>query len=77
MRMRTAFGYLAAGVLLIATGGASSAAPQPTPAQPPAVGEAARDFTLTRIDGKAVSLSTLRHSGPVVVLMLRGWVGYQ
>jgi len=49
---------------------------QPT-AAPPAVGDAARDFTLTRLDGQPVSLSALAKSGPVVVLMLRGWVGYQ
>ena len=47
------------------------------PAQPPAVGDAARDFTLSRIDGKPIALSALTKEGPVVVLMLRGWVGYQ
>ena len=47
------------------------------PAAPPAVGEAARDFTLSRIDGKPITLSALAKEGPVVVLMLRGWVGYQ
>lgn len=44
---------------------------------PPVVGEKARDFTLTRIDGKKVQLTALAKNGPVVVLMLRGWVGYQ
>lgn len=44
---------------------------------PPAVGEPARDFTLSRLDGTNVTLSRLWKSGPVVVLMLRGWVGYQ
>jgi len=47
------------------------------PAAPPAVGEAARDFTLSRIDGRPITLSALTKQGPVVVLMLRGWVGYQ
>jgi peroxiredoxin len=41
------------------------------------VGDAARDFTLSRMDGKAITLSALTGQGPVVVLMLRGWVGYQ
>jgi hypothetical protein len=48
-----------------------------SPAAPPAVGESARDFTLRGVDGQAVALSSLEESGPVVVLMLRGWVGYQ
>ncbi len=50
---------------------------QHAPAVPPVIGEAARDFTLRRIDGQVVTLSALEKSGPVVVLMLRGWVGYQ
>jgi AhpC/TSA family len=44
---------------------------------PPAVGDHARDFTLNRLDGKAIRLSALTREGPVVMLMLRGWVGYQ
>lgn len=43
----------------------------------PAVGDKARDFTLARLDGTPVTLAKLRERGPVVVLMLRGWVGYQ
>jgi len=65
---------LAAVVGVISSGGASA---QPVPAAPPAVGDAARDFTLNRLDGAPVALSALRKSGPVVVLVLRGWVGYQ
>lgn len=47
------------------------------PAPPLAIGDTIRDFTLNRIDGKAITLSALTKQGPVVVLMLRGWVGYQ
>lgn len=43
----------------------------------PAVGDKARDFTLTRLDGKTIQLTALAKTGPVVILMLRGWVGYQ
>jgi peroxiredoxin Q/BCP len=43
----------------------------------PVVGEKAKDFTLARLDGTAINLASLRAQGPVVVLMLRGWVGYQ
>ncbi len=59
----------------LAPSGAAGQNPPPTP--PPAVGEEARDFTLTRIDGRPIALSVLTQQGPVVVLMLRGWVGYQ
>lgn len=45
--------------------------------QPPAVGDRARDFTLNRLDGKPITLSALTQEGPVVLIMLRGWVGYQ
>jgi len=44
---------------------------------PPAMGDMARDFTLNRLDGRPVHLADLIKSGPVVMLMLRGWVGYQ
>src|SRR5437867_142921 len=44
---------------------------------PPAVGEKARDFTLARLDGRRIHLADLTRQGPVVMLMLRGWVGYQ
>jgi hypothetical protein len=65
---------VAAGVLAFVPAGVFA---QSTPTAQPAVGEAARDFTLHRLDGQAVTLSSLEKSGPVVVLMLRGWVGYQ
>jgi peroxiredoxin len=58
----------------------SLAAAQMSPATqpaPPAVGEKLRDFTLKGLDGKPITLSELNKSGPVVVIMLRGWVGYQ
>lgn len=44
---------------------------------PPAVGDKMKDFTLSKLDGTKLSLSGLEKSGPVVVVMLRGWVGYQ
>ena len=46
-------------------------------ALPPAVGDEARDFTLNAVDGESVSLSKLTKAGPVVVVMLRGYPGYQ
>jgi peroxiredoxin len=54
-------------------GGQTAAAGQSRPA----IGDRARDFELKRLDGKAIRLSALTKDGPIVVLMLRGWVGYQ
>jgi peroxiredoxin len=44
---------------------------------PPTVGEKAPDFTLSTIEGKTVSLSELTSQGPVVLIVLRGYPGYQ
>lgn len=44
---------------------------------PPAVGEKLPNFTLAKLDGSKISLSGFTKTGPVVVVMLRGWVGYQ
>lgn len=46
-------------------------------AAPPRVGEPAPAFTLNTLDGKSVSLKELTPKKPVVLLMLRGWPGYQ
>jgi peroxiredoxin Q/BCP len=54
-----------------------SAATMAADAKPPAVREQVPDFTLEDLDGKAVKLSDLASNGPVVVVMLRGWPGYQ
>jgi len=43
----------------------------------PKVGDKAPDFTLAQIDGKKLTLSTELKSGPVVLIVGRGWVGYQ
>lgn len=41
------------------------------------VGRKLSDFTLRDIDGGLVSLSTTLQKGPVVLVVLRGWPGYQ
>ncbi len=46
-------------------------------ASPPEIGEKARPFTLETLAGKAVSLESFTKSGPVVLLVLRGYPGYQ
>jgi peroxiredoxin len=69
------------GTLLLASFGcivqAGAADHATAPASPPAVGDTVRDFTLTRVDGKPITLSALTKDGPVVMILLRGWVGYQ
>ncbi len=52
----------------------------PAPSTPPSipkVGDTAADFTLDGFDGKSVKLTDLTRKGPVVLIVLRGWPGYQ
>jgi peroxiredoxin len=53
------------------------AAQTPAPSAPPAVGDKAPGFTLTAADGTTVSLAEELKRGPVVLVLLRGWPGYQ
>lgn len=43
----------------------------------PAVGDKVRDFELKSLDGKSVKLSKVAKQGPVVLMVLRGYPGYQ
>src|SRR5258708_5456281 len=45
--------------------------------KPPAVGDEAKDFELSALSGAKVKLSELTAGGPVVVVVLRGYPGYQ
>jgi peroxiredoxin len=44
---------------------------------PPAVGDEAEDFELSALDESKVKLSSLTEEGPVVLIVLRGYPGYQ
>jgi peroxiredoxin len=46
-------------------------------AEPPKMGAAAPDFTLKTMDTKSVTLSAETAKLPVVLIVLRGWPGYQ
>ena len=46
-------------------------------AAPPRTGETAPDFTLSSLIGENVQLSTVAKRGPVVLVVLRGFPGYQ
>ena len=58
-------------------------APVPDAAMPdaapvtPAVGDIAPDFELTSLSGDQIKLSDMLKKGPVVLVMLRGYPGYQ
>ena len=43
----------------------------------PQVGSKAPEFTLRTLDGEPVGLAAMLERGPVVLIQLRGWVGYQ
>jgi len=45
--------------------------------KPPQVGDEAQDFQLTTLDGNRVKLSEQVKSGPIVLVVLRGYPGYQ
>jgi thioredoxin-dependent peroxiredoxin len=66
----------AAMVSLFVFGSAAWAAEQ-SMQKPPAIGEKAPDFKLNNLDGKPVALSELTKSGPTVLVVLRGYPGYQ
>ena len=58
-------------------GGLLSVSPVALQANPPAVGDDAADFTLKTVEDEEVSLAKLTKSGPVVLIVLRGYPGYQ
>ena len=47
------------------------------PPKAPPVGEKAPEFSLKTLDDKTVKLDSLTAEQPVVLIMLRGWPGYQ
>jgi thioredoxin-dependent peroxiredoxin len=47
------------------------------PPSAPKVGDDAPNFTLNTADGKSIELHKLTSQQPVVLLVLRGWPGYQ
>ncbi|MEO7271087.1 MAG: peroxiredoxin family protein [Vicinamibacterales bacterium] len=64
-------------VLTLALGSVNSLAQTPG-GVPPRVGDKAADFTLRTLDGGVVRLSSEVAKGqPIVLVVLRGWPGYQ
>lgn len=54
-----------------------SGVPPQSASTTPAVGEKAPDFTLSTPEGKSIRLSEETAKGPVVLVVLRGYPGYQ
>ena len=73
MRFRA---LVVAGFLLTAADGVGLAQTM-SPAPTPAVGSKAPAFTLTAVDGAAVTLAAELRQRPVVLIVGRGWPGYQ
>src|SRR5262245_44729351 len=46
-------------------------------AEPPSVGAKAPNFTLKTLGGESIELAALTAASPVVLVMLRGYPGYQ
>lgn len=66
-------------ILALATSSTSSLllAVEPETSKIPAVGDKAPDFTLQALDGQPIALSKLTADSPVVLVVLRGYPGYQ
>ena len=56
---------------------APAAVAQPRAARPPSIGDKLPDITLKSTRGKSLRLSQLVGQGPVVLIVLRGYPGYQ
>jgi peroxiredoxin len=75
-------GFVLAIILMAILGSTSKAGSRalgsaPDRDAPPVVGEKIADFSLTSVDGKQLTLSDELKKGPVVLVLLRGWPGYQ
>lgn len=71
---------ITAAVALAAVVVGCASAQQPTPKATeigPKVGDEAKDFELAAVGGEKVKLSKLTEGGPVVLVVLRGYPGYQ
>jgi peroxiredoxin Q/BCP len=69
--------YLRAAVAQLAIIGALAHPDIANAAEKPGVGDIASDFTLDAVDGEKTQLSQLLKKGPVVLIVLRGFPGYQ
>lgn len=69
--------FLACSIGLMLLSGCANTAPLPQDGVTPALGQQAPDFTLLTVENKPYSLKDLADNGPVVLVVLRGYPGYQ
>ncbi len=69
--------FMATNVLSAPPSPPAAPAPAATAPASPGVGDTARDFALKTPEGKSVTLRELTAKSPVVLVVLRGWPGYQ
>ncbi|MFO0848231.1 MAG: peroxiredoxin family protein [Gemmataceae bacterium] len=76
---RTPAGAMLAAALVVCSASSVLYAGQPAKAAEagPKVGDEAKDFELASIGGEKVKLSKATEAGPVVLVVLRGYPGYQ
>lgn len=74
---RLASGRLAAAMLLVALATVSPISARGGLGKAPKLGERAPVFSLLDLDGRRVTLAGELTHGPVVLVLLRGWPGYQ
>lgn len=77
LRMRACHPLLTAALLLAALGAAFPLLAAGGFGKAPKLGEKAPPFSLADIDGRPVTLAGEVTQGPVVLVLLRGWPGYQ
>ncbi len=76
LRTRALVIAIVAGLVLCLFSASGVVAADDTPT-PPQVGDSAPDFELESLAGEHVSLEQVREQGPVVLVVLRGFPGYQ
>lgn len=74
---RVTFDGLVTASILVAALAASPIFAAGAPGRAPKLGEKAPPFSLLDLDGQRVSLESELTQGPVVLVLLRGWPGYQ
>jgi peroxiredoxin len=77
VRKRRWLGQVVVAAVLVAARGTWAAPAATSMAATPKVGEKAPAFELTALDGSRVTLAGEVDHGPVVLVLLRGWPGYQ
>jgi peroxiredoxin len=77
MMRRMFLGLTIGGTLLMAAGDRAARADDTVALKPPQVGDVAPEFSATGLSGQEFKLAAVREQGPVILVFLRGYPGYQ